>query len=249
MAHAVSSSESTDPTNRELVQSWRNSQTASSEGVGSATAAPKPAASSGVGGIGSWFGSFFGGGGSASKVNPAESSRIPYDGDLRSTDEELLRAIENSYVNPTRSLSVEESREQHEAVLELRERLADKSLRELPNNTPALRKQRNIYQRQSLPGESSSAITPEQIAAFQLQSAANEQEATRLAAKADELAKKEARLIEYLSLNTTPARRRSIIDEEIAVLEAKKAGASKQTVATLNTMIARKLARKKKIKG
>jgi hypothetical protein len=179
---------------------------------------------------------------------PTESSHIPYDEDYRKTDRELLDEIEKSYANPTQSLSVDESAERHAARQELRKRLADQTLQELPNNSPELKKQRGIFQRQSLPTiGSSSAITPQQMAAFQLQSAANDAERNRLAADSAAVAKRTGLSVEYFT--ASPARKREILGIEIAELEAQKVGASKETVAMKQKLIDKKRIQLQKIKG
>ena len=128
MAHAISSGETTNPTNLDIVTNWRTAQTASS------SAAPPPS-SAAPSGITSWFSSFFGGGGSA-----AASHKDLYEKVFRENDAKLLDYLIKDRTNPNSTLSPNQ-RETAIKELEGRQRLTESST--LPINSPSLKLMRN----------------------------------------------------------------------------------------------------------
>jgi hypothetical protein len=85
------------------------------------------------------------------------------------------------------------------------------------------------------------------MAAFQLQSAANDAERKRLAEDSAAVAKRTGLSVEYFT--ASPARKREILGIEIAELEAQKVGASKETVAMKQKLIDKKRIQLQKIRG
>ena len=136
MYRAIISSERTNPENRALVETWRKAQPAPSEGGGSATAAPKPAAAKPTG----WF-SWLGG-------SPTQAAAAPslYEGVLKENDENLLAYLIKERTNPDSTLT-EHNREAAIAELTSRKGLTESSI--LPTNSNTLkdtREHKKLYE-------------------------------------------------------------------------------------------------------